>query len=204
MAYDFNLLQVMSKGGWTIGLLMVLSILVVAVLIERLGYYRKAFKPLQEILLVLASSLNRSSLKEALEACDKTGGFLSRIARAGILARMEKSDPFKSMERQAKMELLILERRLPFLATIGSIAPFIGLFGTVLGIIQAFHDLTLANAGGAAVVSQGIAEALFSTATGLFVAIVSVFIYNMFQARLNQAAQEAEILISELGEKLGG
>jgi len=204
MAYDFNLLQVMSKGGWTIGILVVLSILVVAVLIERLGYYRKAFKPLQELLQALNSTLGKGGHKEGLETCDRIGGFLGHIARAGILARMEKADPSKAMEREAKLQLLELERRLPFLATIGAIAPFIGLFGTVLGIIQAFHDLTLANAGGAAVVSQGIAEALFATATGLFVAILSVFIYNMFQARLNRAAQEAEILISDLSEKLGG
>jgi biopolymer transport protein ExbB/TolQ len=204
MSYDFNLLQVLSKGGWTIGFLVVLSILVVAVLIERLGYYRKAFKPLQKLLQFLGPSLSRTNLKEALETCDRMGGFLGHIARAGIVARMEKAEPDKAMEREAKIQLLELEKRLPFLATIGSIAPFIGLFGTVLGIIQAFHDLTMANAGGAAVVSQGIAEALFATATGLFVAILSVFIYNMFQARLNRAAQEAEILISDLTEKLGG
>ncbi len=204
MAYDFNLLQVLSKGGWTIGILVVLSILVVAVLIERLSFYRKAFKPLQVLLDVLSPSLGRSGFKEALENCDKVGGFLSRVARTGILARMEKADPTKAMEREAKLQLLELERRLPFLATIGSIAPFIGLFGTVLGIIQAFRDLSQANAGGAAVVSQGIAEALFATASGLFVAILAVFIYNMFQARLNRAAQEAEILISDISERLGG
>ena len=88
-------------------------------------------------------------------------------------------------------------------ATIGSTAPFVGLFGTVLGIIRAFRDLALANAGGAAVVSQGIAEALVATATGLFVAITAVFIYNWFQSRLNEIAQEAEIVISEMNERFG-
>ena len=61
----------------------------------------------------------------------------------------------QAMEREAKIQLLRLEARLPLLATIGSIAPFVGLFGTVLGIIQAFQDLALANAGGAAVVVRG-------------------------------------------------
>ncbi len=202
MTHDFNLLQVLSKGGWTIGLLVVLSILVLAVFLERIGFYRKAFVSLQGLLQALAPPLNRANYKESLEVCDRRGGFLSQIARSGILAQMEKADPVKAMDREAKLQLLELERRLPFLATIGSIAPFIGLFGTVLGIIQAFRDLTQANAGGAAVVSQGIAEALFATATGLFVAILSVFFYNMFQARLNRAAQEAEILISDIAEKL--
>jgi biopolymer transport protein ExbB/TolQ len=78
----------------------------------------------------------------------------------------------------------------------------VGLFGTVLGIIRAFKDLALANAGGAAVVSQGIAEALISTAVGLFVAITAVFCYNLFQARLNAASMEAEIVMSELNERL--
>jgi len=107
------------------------------------------------------------------------------------------------MDREAKDQLLRFENRLPLLATIGSIAPFVGLFGTVLGIIRAFQDLALANAGGASVVSQGIADALVSTAAGLFVAITAVFFYNLFQARLNEAAKEAEIVISDMNERLG-
>lgn len=202
MTQDFSLIQVMLKGGWTIGLLVVLSILVFAVLYERWGYFKAHYQSREEVLAGLDPFLSRKSPQECIEACDRNGTLLAQIIRAGLKAKSDKTDILQSMEREAKIQLLKLERRLPLLATIGSIAPFLGLFGTVLGIIRAFRDLALANAGGAAVVSQGIAEALIATATGLFVAITAVFIYNTFQARLNAIAQEAEIVISEMNERM--
>lgn len=203
MAHDFSLLQVILKGGWAIGLLAIMSIVVFAVLYDRWTYYRKNLKGQEEVLTALNPFLNRKNYAEAVEACDRNGTFLARVVRAGLKAKNEKTDSLQAMEREAKTQLLALERRLPLLATLGSIAPFVGLFGTVLGIIRAFQDLALASAGGAAVVSQGIAEALISTAAGLFVAITAVFFYNLFQARLNTAAQEAEIVISEINERFG-
>lgn len=202
MSQDFTLLTVMMKGGWTIGLLIVMSIVVFAVLWERWNYFKAHYKGREEVMAGLEPFLNKRNYQECLEACDRNGSFLAHIVRAGLKARSDKMDVPESMEREAKIQLLKLEHRLPLLATIGSIAPFVGLFGTVLGIIHAFRDLALANAGGAAVVSQGIAEALIATATGLFVAITAVFIYNWFQARLNAMSQEAEIVISEISERL--
>ncbi len=203
MSQDFNLLNIMMKGGWTIGFLILMSVVVFAVLWERWNYFKAHFKSREEVMAGLDPFLNRRNYQECMEACDRNGSFLAQIVRAGLKARADKTDIPQSMEREAKIQLLKLEHRLPLLATIGSIAPYVGLFGTVLGIIHAFRDLAQANAGGAAVVSQGIAEALVATATGLFVAITSVFIYNWFQARLNAMSQEAEIVISEISERLG-
>jgi len=203
MTHDFSLIQVLLKGGWTIGILILMSILVFAVLYERWKYYKANYRKRELVMAGLDPFLNRKNFQECLEACDRNGTFLARVVQAGLKAKADKVDMAPAMEREAKIQLLKLEARLPLLATIGSIAPFVGLFGTVLGIIQAFQDLALANAGGAAVVSKGIAEALFATATGLFVAITAVFIYNWFQARLNEIAQEAEIVISEIVERFG-
>ncbi len=203
MSQDFSLIAVMLKGGWTIGFLVLMSIVVFAVLWERWNYFKAHFKSREEVMAGLEPFLNKRNYQECIEACDRNGSFLAKIIRAGLKAKSDKMDIPESMEREAKIQLLKLEQRLPFLATIGSIAPFVGLFGTVLGIIHAFRDLALANAGGAAVVSQGIAEALVATATGLFVAITAVFIYNWFQARLNAMSQEAEIVISEMSERIG-
>lgn len=203
MAQDFSLMAVIFKGGWTIVLLVLMSILVFAVLYERWSYFKAHYQGREEIMAGLEPFLNKRNVQECMEACDRNGSFLALIVRAGLKAKSDKTNVSESMEREAKIQLLKLERRLPLLATIGSIAPFVGLFGTVLGIIRAFRDLALANAGGAAVVSQGIAEALVATATGLFVAITAVFIYNGFQARLNAMAQEAEIVISEMSERIG-
>jgi biopolymer transport protein ExbB/TolQ len=94
-----------------------------------------------------------------------------------------------------------LETRLPLLATIGAIAPFVGLFGTVLGIIRAFRNLgAQTEAAGAAAVSAGIAEALLATAAGLGVAIVAVLFYNYFQNRLQRMESLLERTASELCE----
>jgi biopolymer transport protein ExbB len=202
VAQNFSLFEVILKGGWAIGILVVLSIVVFAILLDRRGYYKKNLKRREAVMDALRSFLHRKNFSEALETVEKNGSFLDKIIQAGLLAKTAKTDPVQAMDREAKAQLIRLEQRLPLLATIGSIAPYVGLFGTVLGIIRAFQDLALANSGGAAVVSQGIAEALISTAAGLFVAITAVFFYNLFQARLNVAAQEAEIVISEIGEKL--
>jgi biopolymer transport protein ExbB/TolQ len=202
MIQNFSMFEIILKGGWAIGILILLSIIVFAILWDRRGYFAKKLKRREAVMDLIQSNLTRRNFSEALEATERNSSFLDKIIHAGLLAKTEKKDPAQAMEREAKAQLILLEQRLPLLATIGSISPFVGLFGTVLGIIRAFQDLALANSGGAAVVSQGIAEALISTAAGLFVAITSVFFYNLFQARLNVAAQEAEIVISEMTERL--
>jgi biopolymer transport protein ExbB/TolQ len=196
------LFQMVEKGGWVIVFLILLSVVVFAVWADRWQFFKKNLVPLKKVWAELESKIEAESWKEALEACVRNGSFLARVAAAGIQAKLSKEAPASAMEREAKVHLLEFEARLPFLATIGSLAPFIGLFGTVLGIMNAFRDLAAANSGGAGVVSEGIAEALIATASGLFVAITAVFVFNLYQARLNVAAQEAEILISQMAEKL--
>jgi biopolymer transport protein ExbB len=203
MTHDFSLIQTMLKGGWTLWVLLGMSILVFATLYERWGFFRAHYRKRERVLPPLEPFLERRNLSECLSACDRDGSLLSKVVRAGVGAKLDRGNPGNAMEREAKAQLLRMGARLPLLATLGSIAPFVGLFGTVLGIIRAFRDLALSNAGGAAVVSQGIAEALTATAAGLFVAISAVLIYNHFQARIDEISLEAEIVISETAEKLG-
>jgi biopolymer transport protein ExbB len=107
-----------------------------------------------------------------------------------------------AMEGAKARERLRLERNLTYLATLGSNAPFIGLFGTVLGIIKAFHDLAGSQAGGASVVMAGISEALVATAVGLMVAIPAVVAYNYFSRRVRTKMTEvdwmAQLALSQL------
>ena len=90
------------------------------------------------------------------------------------------------------------ERRLAFLGTLGNNAPFIGLFGTVLGIIRAFHDLSLQTAGGAPLVMTGISQALVATGIGLIVALPAVATYNAFTRHVERATSAAEVLAHEI------
>jgi biopolymer transport protein TolQ len=91
-----------------------------------------------------------------------------------------------------------LESRLSFLATVGSASPFIGLFGTVIGIINAFTDIGVAGSASLAVVAPGIAEALIATAIGLFAAIPATIFYNVFVARLREHHADIDLFTSEL------
>lgn len=111
----------------------------------------------------------------------------------------------RSMERAKKRELSSLSRGLPVLATISSSAPFVGLFGTVFGIITAFQhmaDPSKGGGGGLATVSAGIAEALLTTAVGLAVAIVTVWFYNFFTTKLEQLGGLIDDASGELAERL--
>jgi biopolymer transport protein ExbB len=111
----------------------------------------------------------------------------------------------RSMERAKKRELASLARGLPALATISASAPFVGLFGTVFGIITAFQqmaDPSKGGGGGLATVSAGIAEALLTTAVGLAVAIVTVWFYNFFTTKLEQIAVLIDDASGELADRL--
>ncbi len=88
------------------------------------------------------------------------------------------------------------------LGTVGALAPFIGLFGTVLGIIRSFRDIAASGAGGFSVVAQGVSEALWATGGGILVAVVSVAIYNYFQSRGNHATVEIKLAMDEFLEQL--
>jgi biopolymer transport protein ExbB len=115
------------------------------------------------------------------------------IERALVFAQIGKT--YKTMDYYTLR--LSLEARLGILATFGNNAPFIGLFGTVLGIIQAFHTIGSSNAFDVQPIMQGISEALIATATGLFVAIPCVIAYNYFLRRLKVILTLKEALLDE-------
>jgi biopolymer transport protein ExbB/TolQ len=150
-------------AGWVLWLLVTLSVLSLAVMLERFWFFRTRRISRRE----LADDIRRLLLErdEAGDADDLPPADLS-AAVEGAKARVK----------------LRLERNLSFLATLGSNAPFIGLFGTVLGIIKAFHDLAASQAAGAgaSTVMAGISEALVATAVGILVAIPAVVAFNYF------------------------
>jgi biopolymer transport protein TolQ len=110
----------------------------------------------------------------------------------GVLMRIE-----RVMEVTIAREMDRLERRLLFLATVGSTAPFVGLFGTVWGIMNSFESIAVSKNTNLAVVAPGIAEALFATALGLFAAIPAVVFYNIFSARTAHYGQRLESFSDE-------
>lgn len=159
---------------WVLWFLILLSVLSVALIIERWMYFRRSKQHIEKKVL--------DALKP-LSLTDRTSR--GQHVVNGILAQ----------------EKLSAEHRLSWLATIGSNAPFIGLFGTVLGIIRAFHDLSqqsVSNAQSSSLVTAGISEALVATAVGLFVAIPAVVAYNYFQRQVKEMLLRAEQAKSEI------
>ena len=150
---------------WVLWFLILLSVASLALILERLSYFRGAAARLEaEITDAIRKAESTQRESRGLRRAD------AAVARARLAA----------------------EQRLNWLSTIGANAPFVGLFGTVLGIIKAFHDLSRSGAQGSTMVSAGISEALVATAVGLFVAIPAVVAYNYFQKQVRNMLLRAE------------
>ncbi len=200
MSLTERFLQFSLLGAeWVMWLLVALSVFSVYVMIERALALRAARR---------SDAAVRKPVMEALEAGDLAAARAATKGAEGpggrLLAEMFRYDRRDHATLEALLdaarphEKLRLERNLSYLGTVGANAPFVGLFGTVLGIIKAFHDLAEAGIkpGGdsTAVVMAGISEALVATAIGLMVAIPAVVAYNALQRRVKALMAEAEAL----------
>ncbi len=173
-----------------------LSVFSVGMIVDKHRRFRSASRQSQMFKPVFAKFLRGGEVQELIDALRKhPNSHVAQVVSAGILeydgVRQAGGDPVASLElvtsalRDSMSETLVqLKRGLGFLATIGSTAPFIGLFGTVVGIINAFRAIAATGSGGMSVVSGGIAEALVSTALGIFVAIPAVVFFNTFTGKI--------------------
>lgn len=188
---SFTLLGV----DWVLWLLIVLSVLSVAVMIERARYF--ATHRLREGPDVMRR-LMQGDVEAAKKVVEGRTGLEAEVVREGLKASGKGADAAEqAMAAAVVTGRMAYERNLAFLGTLGNNAPFIGLFGTVLGIIRAFHDLAQAPVGkaaGAQVVMAGISEALVATAVGLFVALPAVVAFNAFNRWLKAIASSAAAL----------
>jgi biopolymer transport protein ExbB len=196
---------------WVLYLLVVLSIVSVALIVERVLFYRSAGRGSVEFRQQVRGAAESGRWNDALEAArrraqSQKGGFAdmeAEMAQALLASNARTPDVLGELAQDAVMRArLPWERNLSVLASIGSNAPFIGLFGTVLGIIKAFHDLSQQAGTAAVTVTAGISEALVATAVGLLVAIPATIAFNLFQRRVRFGLTEAEALKSFLVGKL--
>ena len=191
---------------WVLWLLIGLSVLSVAIMVERLIATSVGGIDLEELAKDLGAHLRKGDIAGAKKVASAKTTPETRVALAGI----EESDrgvaAVSAAMAGAKSRVrLDLERNLGILGTLGNNAPFIGLFGTVLGIIKAFADLAKnQNAGGATVVMTGISEALVATAVGLLVAIPAVLAFNFFQGRIRRVLGRVDATAQAILAALGG
>ncbi len=189
-----RLLALTNLGAeWVLWLLLALSVGSIAVVIERAAFFfaRRARDADDLARLLLAGDL-----AGAASAVAGRAGLEVEVVRAAAEHASKGPEAVREVvSATVERSRLEYERRLAFLGTLGNNAPFVGLFGTVLGIIRAFVDLSKnPGAAGAGTVMAGISEALVATAVGLFVALPAVVAYNSFQRALRRAAQRATAL----------
>lgn len=202
MGYHVELRQIAAAGGVPLFILIALSIYSLALLYERWRVYRKTMRGLDAFLRKLRESVSKGDLNDALTQARRYEGPAGEVIMASLVGPAGKEERKRSTERMLERQVARLNRRLAFLGTVGSTAPFIGLFGTVLGVMRAFRDLAGASGAGPGVVALGISEALVATAAGLFVAIPAVMGYNYFLVRSEQYASELRLVTDEILDQL--
>ena len=199
----FPLLVYIQQGGVAMYPLMLCSVLCVAIGIERILMLSRAGKTDVPLLELLRGLISGNQIADAADRCDKDDSPLARVMKQVLAPHKSDAQRQKTLERALARETGVLERHMPVLATIGSVSPFIGLFGTVLGIMRAFRDIGAAGSAGGAIVASGIAEALITTAAGLLVAVLSVIAYNHLMTWAQSIITNTELNAEELASLLG-
>jgi biopolymer transport protein ExbB/TolQ len=193
-------------------LLIILSIVTMYMLIERLMAFSKSKNKSKEVAPKLSDLLKKGNVTDAMTLSSKKeykGSHLARVSAGGIReyleakeARLGTQEVIASAERGADRSQVMfdqeLRKGLPILATIATSSPFIGLFGTIFGIINAFRGMALTGSGGIGAVASGIAEALVTTAFGIGVAILSLWVYNFLNSKIEVFGAEMSNTSSQL------
>jgi biopolymer transport protein ExbB len=180
---------------WVLWLLIALSVLSVAVIFERAMFFWKMKLDMTVFTEQLTKSLESNDWEKVKSLCESSPALACQTVLRGIDARARGSHAMEeAMTGYMIGQRQKLDHGLMILGTLGNNAPFIGLFGTVLGIIMAFRELALNPQGGAAVVMRGISEALIATAVGLIVAIPAVVAYNFFQRLVKRHISTADAI----------
>ncbi len=206
MPTSSNLFTIINHGGPVVYILAICSIISITIIIERVLFYTRLSRVKRQAFMGdIRVLLEKKDVKKALALCDGTDTPFAKVVKAGILlqGRNEKLVS-QAMEREIVVETIKLERFISISATIGSTAIYIGLLGTVLGIMRAFHDISLNGVGGINVIIGGISESLIATAAGLMVALPALISYNYFVRRIDHFVVDMELSSSELVDILCG
>ena len=181
-------------GDWVIYLLLLCSVVALGVIVERAILLRREEAALSALGAELMRGIGSGELPELEKTVRRHPGASARILEAGLAQAVHGAAGVEDhLVAATLVEKGFLERRLLILGTLGNNAPFVGLFGTVLGVIRSFHDLA-ASGSGPEVVMQGLSEALVATAVGLFVAIPCVVSYNFLSGKAKDILAQTESL----------
>lgn len=203
-----ELLHYLRLGGFTIVVILLASLLAVGIAIERTIALWGVGANTRALGQLIARHLLRGEVAAARSAAERSTVASSELFRVGFerAAKGTGGHLDAALERERVQLSLGFRRGLWILGTIGATAPFVGLFGTVWGIMRSFKDLGLdvesGGTGGSAAVMSGISEALIATAVGIIVAVEAVILFNVFQARVSRLNLEFKLIAEEFAELL--
>ena len=200
-----SLWDIVRHGGVAMYIIFGCSIAAVAVALERGAGLWKFMDRTRALADTVKRCLQRGAVAEGRAACERSKSPVADVFLIGFerYGRGSRSALESAVDRERQKVMLGLKSRLWVLGTVGATAPFVGLYGTVVGIMGAFHNIAAKGQSGFAVVSQGISEALVATAAGILVAVLAVVIYNFFNQHMARMAVEMKLLIEEFLETLG-
>lgn len=200
----------LKQGGVTLAFILLTSLVALGVAIERLIALWNVSENARNLGQAISKHLLRGDLASARSTADRSNALIAEVFLAGFNRLDDHKKNWHRLESAVVRErahlALRMRRNLWILGTIGATTPFVGLFGTVAGIMRSFKDLGLdvasGGSGGSATVMTGISEALVATAAGILVAVEAVVLYNYFQARLSRVVVEIQLLVEEFLELL--
>ena len=180
--------ELAQRGGWIMAVLALMSVIAVYIFIERFLMIRRATKEDKNFMNNIRDFMHNGRLESAIDMCKTTNTPIARMIQKGI-SRIGKplSDINAAIENVGNLEVARLEKNVATLATIASIAPMIGFLGTVIGMVRAFYDMSMAgNNIDIGLLSAGIYQAMVTTVGGLIVGIIGYILYNILVARIEK------------------
>ena len=199
-----HILTTLAQGGPVMIPLAVCSVLAATVIIERYFALRQADHGGGRLMGIIRDAYRSGDGAEALVQCEQVGTPVANVLAAGLRGHLIERPVADMMEEQALVEQRGLNRWLIVLDTIVTLAPLLGLLGTVLGMIRAFGIISISGTSHPAGITGGVAEALIATATGLAIAIFCLIGYNWCRDKVRQVLEEIELRATQLENLLAG
>jgi biopolymer transport protein ExbB len=186
-----NFFELFNKGGLVMYPLLLCSLFVVAIAVERFRCYRSADTELEKLLAALKPKLKAADWPGAAAVCTQTQGAVSQVLLAGLTRIKYTSKLESTLENAAQLEAANLRRNLSYLDTIVTLSPLLGLLGTVVGMIQSFSVFNV-KSGQPMAITGGVGEALVATAAGLCVAVLALLVHSYYSHRLDAVVTDME------------
>jgi biopolymer transport protein ExbB len=201
------MIHLFHRGGLVMYPLLICSLVSVGIAVERFYYYRHHWRRGDDFAEKIRSALTAKDWEAAIVVCERVDTVVSRTVKAGLIYAncpgMGAMTVKEAFEERMAVEVTGLKRHLDYLSAIVTVAPLLGLLGTVIGMIGTFNVMD-ASGSGAAAITGGVGEALVATAAGLCVAVVAFFIHTFFAHRFEQVVKDAEdMCFMVLGYKRG-